>query len=730
MTPAPVGWAAVAPPLEMQTARRWLLWARETRIKPNGESVDVKVPRYIDGSRRRGDLNTDAASLVTYAEAVAALALWGFAGLGFALGDGWQGIDFDHCDTRPELAALAHELPGYVELSPSGTGVHAIGFGAAFDVLGANASGIEAYCGGRFFTFTGWAIRPGPLVDLGAFVGGMLRPRHQAARKAGPLQPRPPVPETGDRVLDELADALRFVDSDDRETWVGVGQALYPLGDVGRELWERWSATSSRFPGGDDFERWDGFKGERTGYAAIFKRAEAGGWKNPRRIDPAAIFEGSGLTSAPVDNNPAPPLDAPGLVIQAEAGGMRLGGQIYREADGRQRAASLENVVEAIGPASGLRIVYDAFQDQIMLGEPGGAHRYRPLTDVDYGVLRAQLGKAGFKPVAAEVMRTAVLMVAAEHAYDSATAFVSDLAHDGVPRIDTAMSRYYGCEDTPYTRAVGAYLFTALAGRALEHPLQCDMAVILVGLQGARKTSAISALAPTPRAFGTVNLSKSDEDIARRLRGKLIVEWAEMRGLVGRDLDGIKDWITRRTEQWTPKYKEFDTFFDRRCIVVGTANTTELLDDDTGERRWLPVLAGACDVRALEADRDQLWAEGAARFRAHGVEWEAAEHLAQPEHARFKVGDSWSDIVAAWLAALPVPKIGEIPSPTPNGMRAVAIHEVATEALGIRKGDISQREEKRIAKILRSFGYEKTVMRISGVLSKRWLLRDTPLIPA
>ena len=152
----------------LKQARRWLLWKTEERRKPDGLIHLAKVPCYIDGTRRRGDLGNDADRLVTYAEARASLSLWGdqMAGLGFALGaDGrggcFQGIDLDKIDERPELAALVAQLPGYVEWSPSGRGVHAIGYGAAFTVLGSNASGIEAYCEGRFFTFTGKMIRAG-----------------------------------------------------------------------------------------------------------------------------------------------------------------------------------------------------------------------------------------------------------------------------------------------------------------------------------------------------------------------------------------------------------------------------------------------------------------------------------------------------------------------------------------------------------------------------------------
>ncbi|MBN2887205.1 MAG: DUF3987 domain-containing protein [Chromatiaceae bacterium] len=165
----------------MRDARRWLGWKAVT----NGSKKPRKVPHYCDGTPRRGALDTpeDLARLATFAEACAALATGRYAGLGFALGldpatgHHWQGIDLDGTDTRPELAALVDRLPGYVERSPSGKGWHAIGIGPDFETLGSNATGIEAYAHGRYFTVTGTDGR-GDLEDLAPFIAETLRPLH------------------------------------------------------------------------------------------------------------------------------------------------------------------------------------------------------------------------------------------------------------------------------------------------------------------------------------------------------------------------------------------------------------------------------------------------------------------------------------------------------------------------------------------------------------------------
>lgn len=71
----------------MVQARRWLVWTAN------------KQPFYPNGQPRHGMLDTEAdrASLGTYEDAHnAMLASNGhYEGIGFALGDGWQGIDLD-----------------------------------------------------------------------------------------------------------------------------------------------------------------------------------------------------------------------------------------------------------------------------------------------------------------------------------------------------------------------------------------------------------------------------------------------------------------------------------------------------------------------------------------------------------------------------------------------------------------------------------------------------------
>lgn len=282
----PSGFASAQPgTLElMQAAKRWMLW--KLRPDPDPTKKPRKVPYYVNGSERRGTLDTpdDQAQFATYQDAVTAFQQGGYSGLAFALGPDdrgghWQGIDLDDIPEN-RLADLANTLAGYVERSPGGNGCHAIGYGAPFTALGPNGTGIEAYAGGRYFTFTCDTIRDAELTDLAPVVRGRLAPLHSAPRQASAAGTVYVDPET---VID-LRSALFSMRSDEYDIWMRMGLALRELGDVGRGIWMAWSAMSEKFDPQVAARKWDrDLAGSHSlGYRSVFHEAQQRGWVNPR----------------------------------------------------------------------------------------------------------------------------------------------------------------------------------------------------------------------------------------------------------------------------------------------------------------------------------------------------------------------------------------------------------------------------------------------------------------
>jgi putative DNA primase/helicase len=145
-------------PAQLTERPQWVCW----RLEMRGDKP-TKVP-YTPGTERRAS-STDLLTWRTFREALEAYeaALPPYDGIGFVLSsaDPFVGIDLDRCRDPEdgEITGWAQKIisrvqEGYVEASPSGTGVHIIIEGTVRDG-GMRKGKIEMYSRGRFFTITG-----------------------------------------------------------------------------------------------------------------------------------------------------------------------------------------------------------------------------------------------------------------------------------------------------------------------------------------------------------------------------------------------------------------------------------------------------------------------------------------------------------------------------------------------------------------------------------------------
>lgn len=360
-------------------------------------------------------------------------------------------------------------------------------------------------------------------------------------------------------------------------------------------------------------------------------------------------------------------------------------------------------------------IRFDQFRDEIMFA-PAGSGQWQAFTDADYARLRITMEKRGFKPVGRELIRDVVLLAADEQPFDSATTWLNGLEWDGVPRIETFYHTHFGTADTPYTRAVSMYMWTALAGRVLEPGVKADMVPILVGPQGCGKSSGVEALSPDPAFFTEISFAEKDDDLARKMRGRLVAEIGELRGLNTKELESIKAFVTRTHENWIPKYREFATQFPRRLVFVGTTNEDEFLADKTGNRRWLPVEVSKVDVKAIKTDLLLLWAEARETFkRLGGIKFRDAERLGASVHEQYTIKDAWLETVEKWLDT---PDL--MTNDIPRNCEFLRASDVLRDAIGLNPSHIGKREEMRISNVLQNCGYKRETRRVEGKLMKVW----------
>jgi hypothetical protein len=357
----------------------------------------------------------------------------------------------------------------------------------------------------------------------------------------------------------------------------------------------------------------------------------------------------------------------------------------------------------------GKRIAYDQFTDHIVWcawGDKPGEERWKLFADQHYTQIVRQMDRNGFVPLSSGAIRDSVYDFASQNVVDTAIDWLTGLPKwDGVKRIERFLPDYLHSEDTEYTRAVGRYIWTALAARVMEPGAKADMVPVLVGQQDRRKTTMIENLVPHDTMYVEIDLAHRDEETARKLRGVIAAELNELKGLRGRQAESIKAFLTRRLEKWRPVYKEYTVVFRRRCLFFGTTNAEEgFLNDPTGERRWLPfevsVNGRPLEVDRQIADRNQLWAEGLSEWRANGVAWRDAERLAKGEHYKYKEHDSWSQAARQWLLT-DDPMAGGAPVDRPYGWTAA---DALIGGLGFRMKEIKLADKQRMGRVLVQLG--------------------------
>jgi putative DNA primase/helicase len=141
-------------PADLKRLDRWVVWQYEER---NGKQT--KPPYVPVQEKKRHALVNVPSTWGTYDQAKKAQESGGFDGIGFVLGEGIFGIDFDHA--TDEMVKEALSLGSYTEWSPSGHGVHVIGR-SGLRLSGRKKGSVELYMEGRYFTVTGAAVAGSP----------------------------------------------------------------------------------------------------------------------------------------------------------------------------------------------------------------------------------------------------------------------------------------------------------------------------------------------------------------------------------------------------------------------------------------------------------------------------------------------------------------------------------------------------------------------------------------
>ncbi|NBV04041.1 MAG: hypothetical protein EBS10_07705, partial [Acidimicrobiia bacterium] len=166
------------------------------------------------------------------------------------------------------------------------------------------------------------------------------------------------------------------------------------------------------------------------------------------------------------------------------------------------------------------RIRRDVMRDRLTLD--GAA-----LEDEDVHELRLWMqGVYGFCPSTVSAFE-AVQVVGRRNQWNPLQEWLNGLEWDQRERVDYMLTDRFGCDGSDLVRAMSRCFMVGLVARALDPGCQMDSVLILKGNQGIRKTSGLRALAG-PEWFASPHINVQSKDTAISLRGKWLIEWAEL----------------------------------------------------------------------------------------------------------------------------------------------------------------------------------------------------------
>ncbi len=360
--------------------------------------------------------------------------------------------------------------------------------------------------------------------------------------------------------------------------------------------------------------------------------------------------------------------------------------------DGRPYATSQRNIRLAMRKM-GVVVSHDLFAGRSRVD---GLEGFGPALD-DAAANRLWLEideRFKFRP-SKDLFQTVVADAARLNGFHPVTEYLAGLKWDGEGRIDRWLSTYGGAADTPYTRAVGKIVLVAAVRRVRQPGVKFDEMLVLESPQGTNKSSALKVLAVHDDWFtDDLPLNAEARRVIEALSGKWVVEAGELKGMRQGGANHLKGLLSRTHDKARMAYDRLEREVPRQCVIVGTTNDSRYLRDTTGNRRFWPVEVTGFDLEALRRDRDQLWAEAAAR-EAEGASirldpslWDAA---AEEQDAR-RVEDPFYETL---LSAL-----GE---EAPGKLRASDAWSILGKPSGMRTQD----DNERLGDAMRRLGFER-----------------------
>ena len=293
---------------------------------------------------------------------------------------------------------------------------------------------------------------------------------------------------------------------------------------------------------------------------------------------------------------------------------------------------------------------------------------------------------------------------------------------DGIERLDRLCADMFDTDHSDLLAWASRYPFIGPIQRAYEPGSKIDEIPVFYGDQGTGKSTFIKEVLPEKSHMTWhlegINFAADEKKFVESLLGRVIVEAGEMVGANRAENNLMKALITRQIDSIRLSYAEYVTDFPRRCVIIGSTDSTDALPNDpAGNRRFVIIqLAKGSNVEAhfnelcneTDTTRSQLWAEAMVMYHERKIRANLPRELHEARNLSNRlfrnVGDSIEETILE----------------TAEQFKSLSFSLVALKDRFPVSFSVSDRV---IGSALLNNGYRKKQERIHG--RRRWLYEKT-----
>lgn len=368
---------------------------------------------------------------------------------------------------------------------------------------------------------------------------------------------------------------------------------------------------------------------------------------------------------------------------------------------------NLDNALKVLENKLNGLIWFDEFHNKYFTDfdfETLNRNNRREWSDIDDLLLTNYFQRnLGISKMSDEIVKKAVITHARKHTRNEPMDWIETLSWDGVDRCEMFFHDAFGAEDKHYTRSASLNFWIGMLSRIYQPGGQLDNMVVLEGSQGIGKTTALREIGGS--WYSEIKESVTEKDFFMGLQGKLLIEIAELDSFSRAEVTRIKQVITCTVDRFRAPYASTAQDHPRRSIFVGTTNEDDYLKDRTGGRRFWPIACTKISLDNIRRNREQLFAEAAAKFKDGVTWWEMPQECSEREQEARRQADSWEDTINYFLI----------------GKDETTVNEIIKDCLDIKISAGDRGTQMRIGKILHILKFERVVAWRDGRACRTWV---------